>query len=48
MPEVMHQGLRGHYRPDDAAGRMGALLHLACWVAREMGKGFKVEDNNGT
>jgi len=44
MPESMHHSLKGHYRPDDAAGRLGALLHLACWVARELGKGFKVED----
>jgi HD-like signal output (HDOD) protein len=44
MPEAMHHSVKGHYRPDDAAGRMGALLHLACWIARELGKGFKVED----
>lgn len=44
MPECMHHSIRGHYRPDDAAGRMGALLHLACWVSRELGRGFKAED----
>ncbi|MFT3869875.1 MAG: HDOD domain-containing protein [Nibricoccus sp.] len=44
MPESMHHAVRGHYKPDDAAGRMGALLHLACWVTREMGKGFNAEN----
>jgi HD-like signal output (HDOD) protein len=44
MPESMYHSVRGHYKPDDDAGRMGALLHLACWIARELGKGFKVED----
>lgn len=44
MPESMHHSVRGHYKPDDAAGRMGAMLHLACWISRELGKGFKVED----
>ncbi len=44
MPETMNHAVRGHYKPDDAAGRMGALLHLACWIARELGKGFAPEN----
>lgn len=44
MPEVMHHAVRGHYKPDDESGRLGALLYLACWISRELGKGFKVED----
>lgn len=44
MPESMHHAVRGHYKPDDATGRMGALLHIACWVARELGKGFNAEN----
>jgi len=44
MSENVYHGVKNHYRPDDDAGAMGALLHLACWVAQQMGKGFKVED----
>ena len=44
MSESVFHGVKNHYRPDDDAGVMGALLHLACWVAHQMGKGFKVED----
>jgi HD-like signal output (HDOD) protein len=44
MSESVFHGVKNHYRPDDEAGAMGALLHLACWVAQQMGKGFKVED----
>lgn len=44
MPECMHHSVRGHYKPDDESGRLGAMLHLASWAVRELGKGFKVED----
>jgi HD-like signal output (HDOD) protein len=43
MSDSVFHGVKNHYRPDDEAGVMGALLHLACWVAHQMGKGFKVE-----
>lgn len=43
MSGSVFHGVKNHYRPDDEAGPMGALLHLACWVANQMGKGFKVE-----
>jgi HD-like signal output (HDOD) protein len=44
MPEGMHHSVKGHYQPDDAAGRLGASLHLACWITKELGRGFKVEN----
>ena len=43
MSANVFQGVKNHYRPDDDAGPMGALLHVACWVTHQMGKGFKVE-----
>jgi HD-like signal output (HDOD) protein len=43
MPEVVHQGVRNHYKPDEAGGRMGALLHLACWITQELGRGIQAE-----
>jgi len=39
---VFH-GIKNHYHPDDEAGQMGALLHVACWMTHQMGKGFKAE-----
>jgi len=44
MSESVYHGVKNHYRPDDEAGTMGALLHVSCWVTQQMGKGFKVED----
>jgi HD-like signal output (HDOD) protein len=44
MSESVYHGVKNHYRPDDEGGRMSALLHLACWVAQQMGKGFKAEN----
>jgi HD-like signal output (HDOD) protein len=43
MPEAIHLSVRHHYNPEDASGRMGALLHVACWMAQELGKGTKAE-----
>jgi HD-like signal output (HDOD) protein len=43
MSQSVFHGVKNHYNPDDEAGPMGALLHLACWVAQQMGKGFKAE-----
>ena len=43
MSDAVFHGVKNHYRPDDEGGVMGALLHLACWVADQLGKGFKVE-----
>jgi HD-like signal output (HDOD) protein len=43
MPDPVHQGVKNHYQPDDTSGVMGALLHLACWIVKELGKGFDAE-----
>lgn len=43
MPESIHIGVKNHYKPDDASGRMGAILHLACWIANELGNGIQAE-----
>ena len=43
MSESVYHGVKNHYCPDDEAGPMGALLHLSCWVAEQMGKGCKAE-----
>jgi HD-like signal output (HDOD) protein len=43
MPEAVHQGVKYHYQVEEAAGKMGALLHVACWITKELGKGIKAE-----
>jgi len=43
MSAGVFHGVKNHYQPDDEAGPLGALLHLSCWVAQQMGKGFKFE-----
>lgn len=43
LPESVHQGVRHHYKPDEVAGRMGALLHVACWIACQLGMGIQAE-----
>lgn len=43
MPEPVYQGVKFHYQPEEAAGKLGALLHVACWIAKELGKGMKAE-----
>jgi HD-like signal output (HDOD) protein len=43
MPEPVHLGVRHHYEPEDSSGRIGALLHVACWITKELGKGIKAE-----
>jgi HD-like signal output (HDOD) protein len=48
MAESVSRGVRNHYRPDDEAGPLGSLLHLACWVTEQMGKGFKAESKQWT
>ena len=42
MPEPMHSGVRHHYSPD-TDNRMAALLHVACWITHQLGKGIKAE-----
>ncbi len=43
MSDDVYRGVKNHYHPDEEGGPMSALLHLACWVADQLGKGFKVE-----
>lgn len=43
MPEPVHIGVRSHYSPDETSGRLAALLHVACWITHNLGKGFAAE-----
>jgi HD-like signal output (HDOD) protein len=45
MPEAVCLGVLHHYRPSAGEGTPGAMLHLASWVATQMGKGVTVEAN---
>jgi HD-like signal output (HDOD) protein len=45
LPPEFHRGIRHHHHPEAhrANGKLGAILHLACWVVQMMGKGLKSE-----
>lgn len=43
MPEPMHAGVLHHYARDESGNRTAALLHAACWITQQLGKGLKVE-----
>ncbi|MFT3783746.1 MAG: HDOD domain-containing protein [Nibricoccus sp.] len=45
LPASVFMGIRHHHAPEVFAkeGPLGAILHLACWVANEMGKGLPSE-----
>jgi HD-like signal output (HDOD) protein len=43
MPVTVSTGVRDHYRPTEASGRMGAMLHVACWMTQQLGKGIQAE-----
>jgi len=43
MPEPVVLGVRDHYRPTEETGRTGALLHVACSMAQQLGKGIRAE-----
>lgn len=43
MPEPMHTGVLHHYGHDTEGNRMAALLHVACWITHQLGKGLKAE-----
>jgi HD-like signal output (HDOD) protein len=47
LPAKVCMGIRHHHKPElhSKDGPMGAMLHLACWVTREMGKGLAFEDS---
>jgi HD-like signal output (HDOD) protein len=36
-------GVRDHYKPTAETGRMGAMLHVACWITQQIGKGIQAE-----
>jgi HD-like signal output (HDOD) protein len=42
MPQAVFEGVLHHYRPESGC-RMGALLHVACWMTTELGRGMKAE-----
>ncbi len=43
MPESVCVGVRDHYRPTEAGGAPAAMLHVACSIASQLGKGIKAE-----
>ena len=43
MPEPMHAGILHHYNHNAEGSRMAALLHVACWMTHQLGKGLKAE-----
>jgi HD-like signal output (HDOD) protein len=43
MPEAMHQGVLHHYARDESGNRTAALLHVACWITQQLGKGLRAE-----
>jgi len=47
LPPTVCMGIRHHHQPEVHAkdGPIGALLHLACWVAQAMDKGLKSESS---
>lgn len=43
MPAAVVQGLRDHYRPVEGIPRIGAMLHVACSITHQLGKGVRAE-----
>jgi HD-like signal output (HDOD) protein len=43
MPTPVCEGVLLHYEPREKASRVGALLHVACWMTSELGRGIKAE-----
>jgi HD-like signal output (HDOD) protein len=43
MPEAVVLGVRDHYRPVEGSGRTGAMLHVACSITHQLGKGIRAE-----
>lgn len=43
MPPNVVQGLRDHYRPVEGISRIGAMLHVACSITHQLGKGVRAE-----
>lgn len=47
LPANVCMGIRHHHQPEAHVkdGPIGAILHLACWVTAQMGKGLQFERN---
>lgn len=47
LPAKVCMGIRHHHQPEvyTKDGPLGAMLHLACWVTQQTGKGLKFEEN---
>lgn len=45
LPPEVHFGIRHHHEPElhRENGKLGAILHAACWVVQMLGKGLKAE-----
>lgn len=43
MPDVVVQGVRDHYQPQESSGRISAMLHVACAITQQLGKGVRAE-----
>jgi len=45
LPPEVHLGIRHHHEPEAHRkdGKLGVILHLACWVVQMMGYGLKSE-----
>ncbi len=45
LPPEVHLGIRHHHVPEAhrEEGKLGVILHLACWVVQTMGKGLAAE-----
>lgn len=43
MPEGVFTGVRDHYKPVDGISRIGAMLHVACWITQQLGRGIRAE-----
>lgn len=45
LPPAVHLGIRHHHEPEvhQKDGKLGVILHLACWVVQMMGLGLKSE-----
>lgn len=43
MPEGVFLGVRDHYRPVEGTSRTGAMLHVACSITQQLGKGVRAE-----
>jgi len=45
LPPAVCNGIRHHHKPEtyEKDGPLGAIMHLGCWVAEQLGKGLPAE-----